>query len=380
MAPEQLSGEGADARSDLFSLGVILYSMLTGFRPFQGNSAATVVFKVVNRDPLPVTSFDSSFPAALDRLVSKAIAKDPAQRYQTGAEMAQDIQRLRLRHELMNQTAQSLESVANPGENTGIVRIARAPSVTATPAPLPSPIPSSAKSATASTTGFRTISPSPVTTPQSSAPAVVIPPIASSHGSSPAGSSQGSAKAVTAAKPIAPPPLVSRKPTVSLKSIAKRMPQMPQIPGLAAIWPATIPKEIAFVAAAVLFLAISFISYEIVHVRRARTAAAKTNVPSAVSATTAGSSDPNSEAAKLAALDRAVQEGEQGDDATQAAAAEESEKQAAKQKAEDIARKKGCTAAEKEDVDPGNSGDSEFAKCEGNTSATGSHGFFTNPD
>src|SRR5450631_272531 len=119
MAPEQLSGENADARSDLFSVGVILYSMLTGFRPFQGNSAATVSFKVVNRDPLPVTSFDSEFPAELDRLVSRSIAKDPEQRYQTGMEMAQDIQRIRERHELMNQTASALTIVKSPVDETG---------------------------------------------------------------------------------------------------------------------------------------------------------------------------------------------------------------------------------------------------------------------
>ena len=51
MAPEQLSGEGADGRSDLFSLGVILYAMVTGHSPFPGSSAATVCFKVVNREP-----------------------------------------------------------------------------------------------------------------------------------------------------------------------------------------------------------------------------------------------------------------------------------------------------------------------------------------
>jgi serine/threonine protein kinase len=94
MAPEQLNDEGVDARSDLFSLGVILYYMLTGHRPFQGNSTATVCFKLVNHDPLPVSAFESKFTPELDNIVSRAIAKDPAQRYQTGMAMASDIQRL----------------------------------------------------------------------------------------------------------------------------------------------------------------------------------------------------------------------------------------------------------------------------------------------
>jgi|SRR5579862_8898483 len=91
MSPEQLSGDGVDARSDLFSLGVILYTMITGYRPFQGNSATTVCFKVVNRNPLPVTSFDAELPAELDDIILRAMAKDPAERFQTGAEMAEAV-------------------------------------------------------------------------------------------------------------------------------------------------------------------------------------------------------------------------------------------------------------------------------------------------
>jgi serine/threonine protein kinase len=91
MAPEQLNGAETDPRSDLFSLGVILYSMITGFRPFQGNSAATVCFKVINVDPIPITSFHAELQPELDRIVSRAIAKNPSERYQSCAEMAAEI-------------------------------------------------------------------------------------------------------------------------------------------------------------------------------------------------------------------------------------------------------------------------------------------------
>jgi serine/threonine protein kinase len=95
MAPEQMNGKQGDARSDLFSLGVVLYSMITGFRPFQGNSAKTVVFKVMNIDPVPVTSFQSEVSPELDAIVSRAIAKDPDERYSSGAALASAIEDFR---------------------------------------------------------------------------------------------------------------------------------------------------------------------------------------------------------------------------------------------------------------------------------------------
>ena len=95
MSPEQLRGKTVDGRSDLFSLGVILYRMLTGHRPFQGNSALTVALKVQNQEPVPATAFNTELSPELDRVVARAVAKDPAERYQTGMEMILDLQRLR---------------------------------------------------------------------------------------------------------------------------------------------------------------------------------------------------------------------------------------------------------------------------------------------
>ena len=97
MAPEQLSEEGVDSRCDLFSLGVILYYMLTGHRPFQGNSTTTVCFKLVNHEPVPASALESKLPPELDEIVSRAMAKNPAERYQTGMAMASDLQTLRER-------------------------------------------------------------------------------------------------------------------------------------------------------------------------------------------------------------------------------------------------------------------------------------------
>jgi eukaryotic-like serine/threonine-protein kinase len=95
MSPEQLTGAGADGRSDLFSLGVILYAMVTGHSPFQGDSATTVCFKVANREPVPASALDLDLPRVLDAVIARAMAKDPEQRYQRGAELADDLAELR---------------------------------------------------------------------------------------------------------------------------------------------------------------------------------------------------------------------------------------------------------------------------------------------
>lgn len=105
MAPEQLAGEGVDSRSDLFSLGVILYSMVTGHSPFTGNSATTVCFKVVNREPMPASSFDLELPRSLDSVITRAMAKDPAERFQRGSEFATALRELRGEHDPRSTTS-----------------------------------------------------------------------------------------------------------------------------------------------------------------------------------------------------------------------------------------------------------------------------------
>ena len=97
MSPEQLEGRRVDGRSDLFSLGAILYCAVTGFSPFQGSNAASVIFKVANRKPLQATALAPELPSEVDAVIFRALAKDPAERYQRGREMARDLRELRKR-------------------------------------------------------------------------------------------------------------------------------------------------------------------------------------------------------------------------------------------------------------------------------------------
>ena len=119
MAPEQLSGEGADGRSDLFSLGVILYAMATGYSPFQGDSATTVCFKVANREPVPASAMDLALPRDLDEVINKAMAKDPTKRFQRGAEFAEALRQLQAyRHPSSTATLAAIQA-------TGVLRAHR---------------------------------------------------------------------------------------------------------------------------------------------------------------------------------------------------------------------------------------------------------------
>ena len=91
MSPEQISGQKIDIRSDIFSLGAVLYESLTGEKPFSGENTATLAYKIVQTDPVPPRVLNLHIPPALGAIITKALAKDPAQRFQTPAEMLQEL-------------------------------------------------------------------------------------------------------------------------------------------------------------------------------------------------------------------------------------------------------------------------------------------------
>ena len=94
MSPEQVAGGLVDGRSDLFSLGIILYSILVGEKPFTGENATAVTFKIAYKDPVPPSQLKTSLDPRFDYVVLRALAKDPGSRYQSGKELADDLEDL----------------------------------------------------------------------------------------------------------------------------------------------------------------------------------------------------------------------------------------------------------------------------------------------
>ncbi len=95
MSPEQVRGEALDGRSDIFSFGVVLYEMISGQQPFASKSSAATASAILTLEPAPLARFSKETPAELERIVSKALHKNPDERYQTAKDLLIDLRHLR---------------------------------------------------------------------------------------------------------------------------------------------------------------------------------------------------------------------------------------------------------------------------------------------
>lgn len=95
MSPEQAQGDSIDTRSDVFSLGVVLYEMVAGHPPFKGPTDSHTRVSIIDHDPVPLNQHVANVPRQLDRIVAKALAKDKAKRYQTITDLKLDLEQLR---------------------------------------------------------------------------------------------------------------------------------------------------------------------------------------------------------------------------------------------------------------------------------------------